>query len=112
MKPSKKPAFEDQREIFRDPTKRRAWIIYQLKTRGYTLSAIARANGVSQQAISSALLTPSAGMEKVLAAAVDVPVHQLFPERYSPSGRRLLPTRPANRSSAAAPHNVESGAGF
>lgn len=105
MSASKKPALSQEQEIFRDPTQRRAWVIFQLKRRGHSLSSLAREHGVSQAAFSGALSAPNAEIEKVIADAVEVPVTDLFPERFAANGRRLHLVR-GNRSSRPGAHNV------
>jgi len=104
----KKPAHAGEQETFRDPIKRRAWVIYQLKLQGLNLTSLARETGVSQPALSAALLSPSSDLEEVIAAAVGVPVKELFPERFAANGRRLHLVRGPNRSRRAPLHNVES----
>lgn len=108
MKPPKKPATAAEREIFRNPTERRAWVIYQLKIRGLTLSSVAREQGVSQQALGAALSSPSQALEEAIACAVQRYATELFPERFAPDGRRLHVTRGPNRISSADTRNVES----
>ena len=72
------------------PAERRAWIHYQLRLRGLTFRAVARALGVSHQAVSLAALgTPSARIEAALAKAISVPPARLFPEHYAANGRRI-----------------------
>lgn len=111
MHGSKKAASQRQFNIPNipsNPAERRAWVLYQLKLRGLSLSSIAREEGVVQQAVSNALLIPSSHLEEAIARAIDVPVRDLFPERFAADGRRLNPTRSRNRISAPDACNVES----
>ena len=78
------------KNTFRDPAQRRAWISYQLKLQGRSLASLARDLGVTRGAPGRALGTPYPRMERALADAVGLPVHTLFPERYSPTGQRLI----------------------
>lgn len=82
--------------IPREPVERRAWINFQLRRRGLSLAAIARQEGVCQQAVSAALLQPSFRIEKAIAAAIDLTPEELFPERFGPRGRlSAIKVRPA-----------------
>jgi len=83
----------------RHPRARRAWVVFRLKLKGSSLSAVARKHGVSPQAVSNALDSPSAPIEAALAAELEVDVQQLFPERFDANGNRLIYTR--ERSTAA-----------
>lgn len=94
--------------IPKNPVERRAWVIYQLRCRGSSLSQIARQEGVSQQAVSNALMTPSYRLEIAIANAIGVTVEALFPERYD-GAYRLPYTRPDQRSTAAPRGNVQEG---
>ncbi len=109
MTAPKNPASEAEREIFRDPVKRRAWVQFQLKIRGLSFAEIARQQGVVPQAVSAALGSNSLSLEEAIASAVERPVRVLFPERFTSDGRRLGITRTRNRSSLVPAHNVENG---
>lgn len=87
---------------------RPAWIIYQLKLRGLTLSEIARQNGWSRWAVANALRLPSYPQELALAEALELPVERLFPERYR-DGRRLHPVK-GSRGGAASQRSKEEAA--
>lgn len=67
---------------------RTAWVIYQLKLRGSSLSAIGRRLDCSRQAVRKALLHPSYRQELAIARTLEVSVQDLFPERYEDSGKR------------------------
>ena len=89
-------------DIPKEPAVRRAWILYQLKIRGVSLTSIACDENVSATAVANALLSPSSHLEEVIAA------RELFSDRFSRSGDRLNQTKPRNRSSAATACNVEN----
>jgi len=78
------------KQLFLDPAKRRAWVIYQLNLRGKSLASLAREYQLERTAPGQALRSPYPRMERAIAEAVDVPVHELFPDRYSPNGERLI----------------------
>ncbi len=80
-------------DIALNPVKRRAWVKYELELRGLNLSDVARREDVRQWAVSQALDRPMARLERALARAVEVPVKELFPERYNDQGRRIVRTR-------------------
>lgn len=78
------------RTLLKDPTanyaKRRAWVIYQLKTRGLDLAKVARKAGVARQQAWKAMHTSYPKMEGVIAKALGLKPQQLFPERYDRDG--------------------------
>lgn len=93
--------------IPKNPAERRAWVCFQLRLRGRSLSKIARDEGVSQQAVSNALMTPSSRLEQAIAEALDLTPEQLFPERFDAMGFRLSHTRQAQRTTCPRSRNVE-----
>ncbi len=98
--------------IFRDPVKRRAWIIYQLSLQGRSMASLARDLGVARGVPRHAFTHPYPRMERAIAEAVDVPVHLLFPDRYAPDGERLIRMgRPAKSSTKSAKNSTQSRAG-
>jgi lambda repressor-like predicted transcriptional regulator len=78
--------------IPKKPAQRAAWVIYQLKLKGLSLSSLARDVGVTRQALSVALQQPSANIEPLIATAVGVTPEDLFPERFE-NGHRLHKVR-------------------
>jgi len=78
------------KQLFKDPAKRRAWVIYQLSLQGRSLASLARDHGYERTAPKAALSRPWPKWERFIAEAVGVPVHVLFPERYAPTGERLI----------------------
>lgn len=77
-----------------EPHQRRKWIIYQLQSRGLTLAAIGGELGVIRQAVSDALIRPSARIEEAIAAKLGTTPQELFPERFDSDGHRLHRPRP------------------
>lgn len=69
--------------LFRDPRKRRVWVIYQVSLQGMSLAAVARNAGVNRQTVYHAFDAPNPHVEKLLAHAVGLTPQQLFPERYT-----------------------------
>jgi lambda repressor-like predicted transcriptional regulator len=81
----------------------------ELELRNLSLRKLAAREGVSHQAMSSALIAPSSHLQAVLAQALGLTVHQLFPEWYDEAGVRLGRTRSPQRSTGRRAGNVESG---
>lgn len=77
----------------RDPALRRAWVNYALATRGLSLAEIARRLGVHRTCPGEALHKPYPKMERALADAVGMTVHELFPERFHSDGSRIKKKR-------------------
>ncbi len=96
--------------IPKDPQERRGWIIWQLRNRGWSLSRVARAEGVSVTAVSIALLVSSRHIQEAIADRLDLTPQQLFPEFYDIQGQRLGNTRGKHRSTATPKGNVEERA--
>lgn len=80
----------------------------QLRLRGWSWRAVARDLGVSPQAVQhTASGRPSVPIERSLAARLGVTPQQLFPEHWSPEGRRI----PVERTSLhKAKHSAVSAA--
>lgn len=95
--------------IPKEPARRRVWVKGELELRGLSLRKLAVREGVSHQAMSSALVTPSSHLQAVIAEALGLTVHQLFPEWYDASGARLGRTRSPQRITGRRASNVESG---
>lgn len=93
----------------KNPAERRAWICYQLRLRGSSLRRIASDLGVSQQAASHALLSPSSHIEKAIAEAIGLTPETLFPERFDAAGNRLSRVREQQRTTRRRAGNVQSG---
>lgn len=86
--------------IPQEPTKRRAWIKYQLELSGYSLSSLARELGVSRHAPKLALDRPYPRMERAIADKIGMEPHQIWPERYNSAG---LPNRSVGRPKKVSP---------
>ena len=95
--------------ILKNPAERRGWIIWQLRNRGWSLRRIALREGVSVQAVSSALMVSSSHLQSVIADLLEMTPQQLFPEFFDAAGRRLGRTRDPQRTTRAAARNVEEG---
>ncbi len=93
----------------KNPAERRGWIIWQLRNRGSSLSRIALQEGVSVQAVSSALLVPSSHLQQAISAILDLTPAQLFPEFFDAAGRRLGRTREQHRNTGGRARNVKGG---
>lgn len=96
------------RQLLRDPQKRRAWIHYQIGLLGLSVAEVGRQAGVSRQCIYQAFRKPYPRMEAILAEALDMPVQDLFPERYTADG---LPARAMGRPRKAISMNREDTSG-
>lgn len=94
--------------IPKNPAERRVWIKGELELRGLSLRALARREGVSHQAMSAALLAPSSHLQPVLADALGVSVHQLWPEWYDERCNRIGRTRTRQRITDRRVGNVEN----
>lgn len=88
-------------DIPKNPSQRRAWLVYQLKLRGLSARQLALREGVSREAIGGVMNTPSATLERVVARSLGLMPQELFPERYDAAGRRLIPTRERYRNRAS-----------
>lgn len=54
------------------------------------LPAIAERYGVTDVALRAAFRRPQRGAEKAISKALRIPLHVLWPDRWSPSGERLV----------------------
>lgn len=83
-----------------DPTRRRFWILAELRVRGITVADLARQLGTSAQAGSNALRSPSQRWEQAFSEALGMPASVLFPDRYTADGTRIHATRSPDREAA------------
>lgn len=83
-----------EKELIHDPIKRRAWVKYQIHLQGRTMARLAADNGVDRRTLYQAFQKPYPRMEKIIAAALDLPPKELWPERYDADG---LPNRMMGR---------------
>ena len=98
-------------DTFTDPVKRSAWVLYQLRLQGQSLASLARDVGVDRTAPYQALRRPYPKMERAIADAVGMPVHELFPDRYdAKTGERLIRRgrKPGKSSHHVNNHNNDS----
>lgn len=73
------------KRIPKNPEQRRAWILYQLKLRKSSLSALAREQDppVSRQAPWMVFVYPSPKWEGIIAAKLERQPAEIWPERYA-----------------------------
>lgn len=64
-----------------------------IRMRGVTLSELALKNGLDESACRSALIRSQPKAEKVIAAYLGVPLHDLWPSRYDAEGLRIRHVR-------------------
>lgn len=76
-------------DVPKNPAEKQAWVIYQLRIRGWSLRTLGREHGVTGQAMSSALRVSSARLEPIIARELGLTVRELFPERFAANGRRI-----------------------
>lgn len=100
-------------DIPKNPAVRGAWIVFRLRVAGSSLVAVADAEGVTKQAVSSAVARAggngsSERLERAVAAALRLPVAALFPERYDrPSGQRKRAVSSPKPTTPRPPRNVK-----
>ncbi len=88
------------------PRIRGAWIVFQLRVAGSSLTALAAEQDVSVAAVSDAITHGSSErLERAVAESLHLPVQALFSERYDASGCRLRSQR--KRTTTAKPRNVK-----
>jgi Ner family transcriptional regulator len=76
----------DIKTIPSDPKIRREWIKYQLAIRGHTLSTLAKQHNRTRQQPQAALRKPYPKWERIIADALGIESHHLWPERYDADG--------------------------
>jgi Ner family transcriptional regulator len=64
--------------------------------RGKTLSGLALDAGLDPSACRAALIRPLPKAERVISRFLDVPLHELWPERWDSEGRRFRHVRDGN----------------
>ena len=79
-----------------NPIERTAWVQAQLRLRGLSFAKIAERHGWHRNAVSMAMRLPSYPQERAIAAAIEVEIAALFPERYAPDGQRIHLVRGGN----------------
>lgn len=83
-------------------------ILAAVKRRGTNLTALAVKNGLSEAACRTSLTRAFPAADRVIAAFLGVPVHELWPDRYYPDGgrvdRRTVHFRAQNKPGGASAH--------
>lgn len=85
--------------IPKKPTERWEWIKYQLRLKGSSLSAIAREQKVSRNAVHNVARVPYPRMERAIANKLGVSPIKLWPERWNADGtpKRQRPNQAEQR---------------
>lgn len=81
-----------------------------IRKKGETLYSLARKNGLSKHAISVSLITPLPAAHRAVAAFLGVPVHELWPDWYDESGKRITKRSPLKTSPKAHASHSKKGA--
>lgn len=63
----------------------------QIRMKGKTLKALAEDNDITLASISLALREPCLNAEKVISSYIGIPLHCIWPERWTESGQRIYP---------------------
>ena len=63
----------------------------RIKMRGKTLAALAKDYGLQPKVVGKALVSPSLSGEKAIADFLDMPLHKLWPKRWTKDGQRIRP---------------------
>ncbi|MBU9121788.1 helix-turn-helix domain-containing protein [Burkholderia multivorans] len=69
----------------------RADIKALIEKRGQTMSGVARAFGIPESNVRNALTRPVLSGEIAISTFVQLPAHELWPDRWTPEGRRIRP---------------------
>ena len=67
----------------------RTSIIYELRKRGLTAARLADEAGMSRSSFYSAMQRPYPRVQRMIALALGLSVHEIWPQFYGPDGRRL-----------------------
>ena len=82
----------------------------ELTRRSLSLRGLSRANGLHADTLRDALRRPYPKAERIIADAIDVSPHFIWPSRYRPDGaHKGGRSRQHNSNQRRAPGNVESG---
>jgi Ner family transcriptional regulator len=73
-----------------------------IRKRGKTMNDLARDCGLPNSTVRNALARPVMSGEQAIARFLDIPPHELWPDRWTPEGRRIRP-RYANKYSGSLP---------
>lgn len=80
-----------------------------LRAEGWTLTRLAQHCGVRRQAVSAAFFQPVATVEKAIGEILERPLHELWPDRYTPAGTRVVRTLPRKSTRPAREGNTSLG---
>lgn len=69
----------------------RADIKALIEKKGQTMSGVARAYGIPESNVRNALTRPVLSGEIAISQFVQLPAHQIWPDRWTPDGRRIRP---------------------
>lgn len=94
--------------IPKDPSIRWEWIKYQLRAHGSSLAKVARALGVTAQAVKNAKRLPYPNVERAIAKALNHQPVELWPERWSADGkpRRIRTKRAETNANSSQKHTA------
>ncbi|ANJ73517.1 helix-turn-helix domain-containing protein [Ralstonia insidiosa] len=62
-----------------------------IRKKGSTMNDLARENGLPPSTVRNALTRPAYSGELAIMHFLNVPGHELWPERWTPEGRRIRP---------------------
>ena len=62
-----------------------------IRKRGITMEGLARANEMPASTVRNALSRPGYSGELVISRFLGIPAHELWPDRWTPDGRRIRP---------------------
>ena len=78
-----------------------------IRKRGKTMNDLARDCDLPLSTVRNALARPVSSGELAIAAFLGVPLHELWPERWTPEGRRIRPRYSASPIRTACPSTAE-----
>lgn len=81
-----------------------------IRMRGTTLTKLALDNGLDESAVRAALVRRQPEADKVISLFLEVPLHELWPDRYDESGGRIRHVRDENNHERASVHRLSAGA--
>jgi len=93
------PRFRDQEDIKAE-----------LRRRGHSCAALARANGVAPSVLRMAFLGPSPKGELIIARALRMKPHEVWPDRWTPDGGRIYDERRKHSRRERAAQRLNDGA--
>lgn len=77
----------------------RADIVAAVRKRGSSLAELARANRMHDGSLRAALTYPRTPSNKIIAAFIGAPLHEIWPDWFDPSGALVIRSRRARRPS-------------